>query len=173
MKTVLTVTIIVFFGLTTCYGQANSIDFSKFRLSGLEYYSSKQAISKKFGKPKRVVEPDYECGFYSEREQGNKYYQLDYEHLKFIGNDKELYGIETMEFSSNGDKILEYGQWELSAKTTIKDFVKVFGKSALDKPYKHNNGETSITLFAKGADNGITFFFNSGHLVRIEHFSPC
>jgi hypothetical protein len=173
MKTIFKVVFMLLVSIATCYGQENSIDIFKFRLDGLEYYSNKEAIIKKLGQPKRIVEPDYECGFYSEREQGNKYYKLHYGQIIFIGNEKEQYAIETMEFSPDGGKTLTYGQWKLSGKTTTKDFVRIFGKSVLDKPLKYNDGEIGTTLFHKGADVGIMFFFKSGYLVRIAHYSPC
>jgi hypothetical protein len=165
--------VLIFACFTNGYTQTSKFDFSLFRLNGLGFISDKQAIVKQFGEPDKVVEPDYECGFHSEREQDRKFYELCYGPITFIGNDTDKYMIEIVEFSPYSNTVLEYGNYKLSGKTSTNAFKKIFGEAVLNDPLEYSGDEIGVTLFPDRADQGVTFFFKDEYLVRISHYSPC
>lgn len=173
MKTLSSIILLLFMSLVDCHAQEGSIDFSVLRLKGLEFTSEKKAIVKAFGEPLKMVEPKYECGFHSEDEQGEKYYQLVYDNIVFIGNEKEKYGIESIDFNSTSDFSLEYGKWKLNHKTSINDFVKIFGESIRENFMESDSETTGVLLFFRDADSGLKFTFKSGYLTTMEYWSPC
>lgn len=121
-------------------------------------------ILKEFGKPNRTFEPKYECGFFSEAEQGHKYFSLDYGNLKFTGNKKQGYQVEEIQFSSRQQNSITFAKNLLSYKTTIKEFEVIFG-------IKVSGNET--VLYNKGADDGLICKFSRGRLTKMEYWSPC
>jgi hypothetical protein len=57
----------------TFYNQSEpeTIDSLSLKLNGLSFFLKKEVILSNFGKPTRIFEPKYECGYLSEEEQGN------------------------------------------------------------------------------------------------------
>jgi len=168
MKNIILKFILIFF-IQSSLGQ--NVDFDKIKFKGLNFYSSKKEIIKKFGKPVKIYEPNYECGFLSNDEQGIIYYTLEYKKVKFTGNKKEKFVLEEINFKNDKKIFLEYGKYKFSNKTTIKDLILIFGTKIKDQIKNRIN--THFMLFQKGADDGIIFFLKDGKLIRIEYWSPC
>lgn len=155
------------------FAQQASIDIKLLRLKGLEFYSTKNTIAWVFGTPKRVFEPGNECGFRSEAEQGRKYHQLVYEHIAFVGNDREGYGLESIDFNPKSNLTLDYGQYKFNHKLTKDGFIKIFGPAIKNDFNTRRNGITDVMLYFKNADDGLVFSFKSGYLIKINYWSPC
>jgi len=148
------------------YGQNDSrtIDSSFLKINGLGFSLKKEVILKDFGKPARIFEPKYECGFLSEAEQGNKYFSLDYGNLKFTGNSKEGYQLEEIRFGPAFRHKVTFGKNQLSHKTTKKEFEAIFGLKI--------SGSEKV-LYNKDADDAFVFIFSNNRLTKIEYWSPC
>lgn len=142
----------------------DTVNGSYFKIDGLSFTLKKQIILTKYGKPLREFEPEYECGFLSESEQGDKYYSLQYPHFKFTGNSKEGYLLEEIRFESGLRSKVTFKNKEISSKTTVKEFETIFGVK-LDGHEK--------MLYFKGADDALIFTFVKGRLAKIEFWSPC
>jgi len=151
---------------SSLFGQvkSDSINYSLLKVNGLDFSLKKDLILKEFGKPNRTFEPKYECGFFSEAEQGRKYFSLDYGNLKFTGNKKQGYQIEEIQFSSRQQNRITFRKNLLYHLTTIKEFEVIFG-------IKVSGNET--LLYSKGADDGLIFKFSNGRLTKMEYWSPC
>src|SRR5690606_13427992 len=109
--------------MSSLYGRnkSNIINGSFLKVNGLDFSLKKEVILKKFGKPTRIFEPKYECGFFSEAEQGLKYFSLDYGNLRFTGNSKEGYQVEEIQFSPRQQYRITFGKNLISHKTTKKE----------------------------------------------------
>ncbi|CAM4328191.1 hypothetical protein SAMN06265348_11049 [Pedobacter westerhofensis] len=99
-----------------------TMDGSAFRIDGQSFTLKKEVILRKYGKPIRIFEPKYECGFLSEDEQGMKFFSLDYGDLKFTGNNKEGYLLEEIVFKPALKRNITFRNTPLSHQTTIPDF---------------------------------------------------
>ncbi|MFT2011377.1 hypothetical protein ACMA1I_22080 [Pontibacter sp. 13R65] len=172
-KTVVSIVLSLFIGTGTCLAQESMIDGKLVRLNGLKFNSGKGEIVANFGKPKKVSEPNYECGFHSEAEQGNRFYQLTYDHIVFIGNASDGYDIESIEFSPNSDLTLHYGQFTFTHKLTKDEFIIFFGNTIKNRFDDNGNGITDIFLYFKNKDDGLIFTFKSGYLAKVAYWSPC
>jgi hypothetical protein len=171
MKTAVIIFLSFFLYAGSTFAQTGSLEPTLIRLKGLPLDSKKEAIVAKFGKPKKVFEPKHECGFRSEAEQGKKYYQLAYDHLAFVGNETEKYGIEYIDFNPKSNLTLDYGKSKLNHTLTLKEFEKIFGKTTREKADDH--GVTDVMLYFKNADDALVFSFKSGYLVKVHYWSPC
>ena len=170
-----------------------TVDGAAFKIDGLSFTLKKEVILKKFGKPAKIFEPQYECGFLSEAEQGNKYYSLDYGNIKFTGNSKEGYLLEEIRLGPALDHRVTFRNKLISHKTTKKEFESIFGSKISDAettpsvPLKNtdvNDRGGFITdkkqiftvekvLYNKGGDDAFVFTFVNGLLSKIEYWSPC
>jgi len=145
-------------------GKFDTVDGFSFRIDGMSFTLKREVILKKFGKPLKVFEPNYECGFLSESEQGKKYYSLVYKHFKFTGNNKEGYLLEEILLEPALPNKVTFKSKALSHKTTVKEFEAIFGVKI--------SGSEKV-LYNKGADDAFVFTFIKGRLVKIEYWSPC
>ncbi len=150
---------------------AQSVDFDSIKYNGLDFYSTKSEIIKKFGQPKKSYDPNYDCGFLSTESQDGKYVTLDYEKVKFTGNKKEKYLIELVDFEKNASIILNYGKYELTCKTELSKLTEIFGQQLNKHFEKDQNG--GIIIFRKNAEDGIRIEIKNGKLIRFEYWSPC
>ena len=66
---------------------AQNIDYNLIKYKGLNFLSTKAEIENKLGTPKKTFEPNYECGFLSSDWQGVEIITLDYNSVKFTGNE--------------------------------------------------------------------------------------
>jgi len=158
---------------TNTFSQKVTIDFYKFKLNGLSFFSSKNEILKQFGDPLEIIEPKYECGFHSENEQGNKYFQLVYPNIIFIGNDKEKYIFEKILFDSTSTIDFSYDDFELNFSTKIELLNKIFGNSISENISEKDNTNTTFFIWSYNSDDAINLKFKNGTLVRFSYWSPC
>lgn len=158
--------LLLFLLMSSFYGQNDSkiIDSSFLKINGLGFSLKKEVIFKNFGKPARIFEPKYECGFLSEAEQGNKYFSLDYGNLTFTGNSKEGYQLEEIHFGPTLRHRVTFGKNLISHKTTKKEFEAIFGIKI--------SGSEKV-LYNKDADDAFIFTFSNDRLTKIEYWSPC
>ncbi|KUG08613.1 hypothetical protein ASU33_10715 [Solirubrum puertoriconensis] len=141
-----------------------TLDYKALRIDGLLFYTSKASILKTYGKPTKVTEPNYECGFHA-AQQGKRYYLLHYPGLKFIGNAAEGYVLEEVDLGPRyPQRTISYRGKRLSRLTTTADFQKLFG-------VKVEGNEKG--LFNTNADDAFRFHFVGGRLVKIDYWSPC
>lgn len=142
----------------------DTVNGSYFKIDGLSFTLKKQIILTKYGEPNRIFEPQYECGFLSESEQGQKYYSLQYPHFMFTGNNKTGYLLEEIRFETGIKSKVTFKNKELSGKTTMKEFETLFGVKLIG---------TEKMLYYKDADGALMFTFVNGCLAKIEYWSPC
>ena len=167
MKKHIIITLLFFTQLS--FGQ--TIDFGKFKYKGLNFFSSESDIIAKIGKPKKVYEPNYECGFLSNDEQGLIYYTLDYGKIKFTGNKTEKFVLEKINFENNNSMILNYGKYKLTNKTTFNELIEIFGKEITNLIGRDLNGR--FIIMHEKNDDGIAIEVKNGKLIQIEYWSPC
>lgn len=150
------------------------INFNKLRLNQLAFTSSRRQVQQRLGQPRAVVEPHYECGAYSSQEQGQKFYELRYPQVRFIGNNKLGYAIEYVYFSAKGPT-LTYGTHTLSNRTTVADLQRFFGPGTHSEKMitaEMPQGQETVSLSSK-YDDGAIFWFSHGRLVKFEYWTPC
>lgn len=147
------------------------LDYELFNFDGLKFYSSKEQILAKLGKPNRIFEPNYECGGLSSDWQGVKYFTLDYGFVKFTGNEKEKYVIEELSFT-NDETTIFYGKYKLSNQTSLEQLVEIFGRQVL-KNFREGIKNGGFIIFSSKSDNGIRFEIEKGNLMKIQYWTPC
>ena len=153
------------------FGQQKEFDFDEIRFRGLGISATREIITKSFGQPE-IVNTDYDCGFFTNDQPGGPYYQLVYEGFNYIGSDKEKFYLEHINFDSNGQIEMQYGDMELNGLSTKADFIAIFGDRA--KTYfKENPGEDSILLLSHESDDGVVFTFKGNRLIKFQYWTPC
>ncbi|TPE44180.1 hypothetical protein [Pontibacter mangrovi] len=172
MKTLLTISLL-FLQFTGCLGQQPELDFTQIRLKGLAFNSTRSAIEQAFGQPRSTIEPNYDCGYFSAREQGKKFEQLRYDQVVFIGNPEDGYSIESVVFNDNGTLALQYGKYKLNQHTTWEDFLEIFGQEAQTKQDDSGDGRTRVLLLSRESEDGLMFSFRHGRLYKVAYWSPC
>jgi hypothetical protein len=143
----------------TCAAQSGTIDFAKLHVSGLKFTASKSQVLTRLGKPLGIVEPHYECGEYSSEQEGQRFYQLRYQQVTFIGNARQGYELQSFKFGRTGPAQLTYGRQLLSAATTLQQFTRLFSKL---QPYKNKDGSVEVIVWQQ--DASATFTFKAGRL---------
>jgi hypothetical protein len=152
------------------FGQQYNFDLDKLKFKGLGLETTKKVITEQFGQGRRI-ETNYECGFFASDSPGGPYYQLVYTDFAFIGSDKEGFYLQSVDFDTNGNMKLEYGDQVLSVRTTKEDFIKLFGD--IVKQHFDNPDNEAIVLIATDRDDGARFTFKDGRLARFEYWTPC
>jgi len=147
----------------TFLGQQEGFDLNKIKFRGLDFFVTKEKVIATFGEPK-IIDPEYECGFYSNNQTGGPYYQLMYDNFNYIGSETENFQLENVEFDIKGEIRLAYGDYEISGLTTKNEFAKLFGKYPDDDV---------IIIFSEGSDDGARFRFKDEKLIKFEYWSPC
>lgn len=163
--------VIVFILLTKlCVAQA--VDFDLLSYNGLHFYATKSKILKKLGKPQKVYDPNYDCGFLvTDDSQSIVYTTLDYDTIKFTGNKKEKYLLEYVNFKKDHTIIVKYGDRNLSHKTNFSELVGMFGDQIKEGFGKKLDGV--FIVFSEGYEDGLRIYIANGKLTRLEYWSPC
>ena len=164
-------TLFLLFTATLSYGQYGDFELNKIKFKGVEFSAKKNTIIKSFGQGERI-DTNYECGFFSNDQEGGPYYQLVYSDFKYIGSDKEKFYLQYVKFGEDGVTKIKYGDKELSGRTTKEEFVKIFSKEAKDY-FDKNPKDDSILIYSKGSDDGAIFWFQNGRLIKFEYWTPC
>ena len=164
-----TIILIILFFTEISFAQNLNLDEIKF--NGLNFYSSKNQIIEKLGKPKKEYTPNYECGDFSSEEQGVIYYNLDYGNIKFTGNENAKYAINEINFANDKSLILYYKNHKLTCETTLNELTEIFGKEIINQIGNRLNG--SFLIRHPEYDNGIRFEVKNGKLITLEYWSPC
>jgi len=156
---------------TISRGQQVEFELKNIKFKGLEFSTTKEKIIKSFGQAKKV-ETNYECGFFTNDQEGGPFYQLEYKDFNYIGSDKERFYLENVNFDIKGETILKYADKELNGQTTRDDLIKVFGDTAKEHFEKYPEND-AIVLFSKDSDDGARFTFKNGKLKKFEYWTPC
>ena len=163
MKQFICMFFILFLSLYNRASAQSTISIADIRVNGLGFCSTKQDVMAVFGKPRKEYQPNYECGFLSDDENGT-YFTLEYTDIKFTGNEKEKYVLDKIKFNDKTSLELTYKGKVLSVKTTVEDFCHFMGIE---------NNKTSFLLFVEGADDALLFTFTGGFLSSVQYWSPC
>ena len=148
------------------------MDFEKFEFNGLNFFSSKSKIIEKFGSPNREFKPNYDCGGLSAEWQGVKYFTLEYERVKFTGNEKEKYLIEKINFKNDHTIELIYGKHKLNCETELNTLLEIFGKQVKDRIDKGQlNGLFPVQHEKR--DDGIMLEVENGKLISFGYWTSC
>lgn len=156
---------------TTQLCMAQSVDFDLIKLNGLNFYSTKSEIFKKFGEPHKTYDPNYECGFLSTDSQDVEYLTLDYGKIKFTGNKKELFLLEQVDLENDCSIRIEYGNKNLTCETDLTNLIEIFGDEIAK--YFGNELDGSIILHHEKSDAGIRLTIRNGKLIGFSYWSPC
>jgi hypothetical protein len=154
--------------------QDQQIDFhlKNLKFKGLEFGTTREAIVAAVGQG-RKVDTNYECGFFSNDQEGGPFYQLVYAKFNYIGSDKEkLFYLEHVNFDAEGNIELMYLKWRLTGKTAMAEFARMFGDRAKDVVAELRD-DNSILLYSKGSDDGAIFWFKNDRLLKFEYWTPC
>jgi hypothetical protein len=152
----------------------SQIDFNQLRLNRLAFVSSRSQVQQRLGQPRAVVVPNYECGAFSSQEQGQKFYELRYPHVRFIGNSKEGYAIQYVYFVPKGPTLM-YGRQTLSDRTTVADLQRLFGPGTHAEKIitaEMPKGQEAVSV-SSDHDDGAIFWFSHGRLTKFEYWTPC
>lgn len=161
-------TLILIF-LTTFSVHGQTIEAEKFKFGDLGFRSSKEEIVKVFGEPKRISEPNYECGFLSSSEQGKTFYLLDYKNIQFVGNEKDGYVID--KFNLTYGMSFTYDGVKLDMDSDLDKLIEVFGIQLFGS--FHDSSTDSKLIRFQDSDDGIIFYLKDGRLSKLSYWSPC
>lgn len=151
-----------------------SINPDELKFTGLDFNSEKELIWKTLGKveEKRVY---YECGFFSEDEQGKAFFELNYPSATWIGNDEEDYSLDKVVFDQKGQITLNFKNLVFSGKTTQKELEHLFNQES--EPIKVSGRDNEnlewIGLPFENRDDACHFYFKDGKLAEFGYWSPC
>ena len=148
---------------------ATNFDFSKLRYQGAPHVATKAQLRRQLGRPARITQPNYECGWLSASEQGHPFYSLHYGLAVFTGNATDKYELDEVKFAA-GSKPLHYGPHAWNVTTTVKDLRQIFGADLQVQPQP--GGQLLVSVSTKGED-GAVFIFKDGHLADFQHWTPC
>ena len=146
--------------------QDKDFNFSKFK----DFFLSKKEVIEKYGKPKEVIiKQDDLCSTYNEE----KYEELHYDGVVFSGQEESEYDyrIETIKFE--GKLSLQYGDYTFNSKTSIDDFIHIFGEEVKEEFEDRSDNIIRVVLLHPKADTGVCFLFKSGFLMEIRYWEPC
>lgn len=148
-----------------------SINPDDLKFSGLDFNSEKELIWKTLGKveEKRVY---YECGFFSEDEQGKAFFELNYPSATWIGNDKEGYSLDKLVFDQKGQITLNFKNLVFSGKTTQKELEDLFNQE-LEVLGRDNENLEWIGLPFENRDDACHFYFKDGKMAEFGYWTPC
>jgi hypothetical protein len=164
-------TILLLLITTISRGQESDFELKNIKFKGLEFTTTKEIIIKSFGQG-RKVETNYECGFFTNDQDGGPYYQLVYADFNYIGSDKEKFYLEHVNFDIKGKIKIYYQDKELSGQTTKDDFIKIFGDK-IKQQFEKYQEKDSILMRSTGGDDGVIFTFKNGRLHKFEYWTPC
>lgn len=150
---------------------AQTLDFELFKFGDLSYYSSETEIRAFLGKPIKVYEPGYDCGFLSDAGEGDHYKTLDYGFIKFTGNKNEQFLIEFVHIENNTRATLYYGEHKLTSNLDIVHLAVIFG-IPIKKELRESPNATILVFNAHG-DDGVQLVLKYGKLSQIHYWSPC
>lgn len=168
MKLTILIPFILLFNIK---GQDTTFNLDLIKFKGINFSVEKEEVIAAFGKPKIYV-PEYECGFYSNFEEGGPYYQLVYDSFNYIGSDQEKFILEEVQFDKKGDITIFYGDQVISGLTTKEEFIQIFGDYA-KKYFRNYPDKNMIVIFSEKNDDGGTFIFEGNKLIKFQYFSSC
>lgn len=155
--------------------EERTFDAAKFTLDGISCFrATEEEIKKTYGDV-ALTETDYECGFFSNREQKNIFYELIYPNIKWIGNSKKGYQIDEIQFDPEGMIQLKYEDLTFTGKTTQKEIEELFSKEASSINYQDRVEKDLKQLgnLFTNSDDGFHFLFHKGVLIEFHYWSPC
>ena len=165
-------TILLLLIVTISRAQQSDFDLKDIKFKGLGFSTTKADILKSLGQAKRV-ETNYECGFFTNDQEGGPYYQLVYSEFNYIGSDNEkFFYLENVFFDLKGSVKIDYIDKVLTGQTTEEEFIKMFGEKVRSNFVKHQDHNTFL-LYSKGSDDGALFVFRNGRLSKFEYWTPC
>jgi hypothetical protein len=167
----LTLTILLLLIATISRGQKSDIELDDLKFKGLGIISTKGKIIESLGEPK-IVDTNYECGAFTNDNPGGPYYQLVYTDFNYIGSDKEEFFLENVDFDINGKMKIYYQDKVLSGRTTVDDFIKIFGDKVKHSFVRHSDHDTFL-LRSTDSTDGVVFTFKNGRLNKFEYWAPC
>lgn len=166
-------TLLLLFFLFNSSPESNtSINPVDLKFNGLAFNSGKKWIWKKLGKVEEM-RVYYECGFFSEDEQGKAFFELRYPDAIWIGNDTEGYSLDKLFFDTEGKTTLTYKDWAFSGKTSQKELEELFSKEATPVRISETKELEWIGLPFEDRDDGCHFYFEGGKLKEFEYWTPC
>ncbi|MFY0672259.1 MAG: hypothetical protein JXQ87_02565 [Bacteroidia bacterium] len=140
-------------------------------IEGITNYSKSFKIRRVFGTPNDTFQLDYDCGFLSSQWQGEKFWCLQYEGVRFAGNQKFGYVIEKIDSTHIDSFEIDFYNIPLGTEIDENDLNKILF-NCFKRYYVILPGEGTIIGF-KNADDGVIFLFKNKKLVGVEYFSPC
>ena len=154
------------------FGFGQKLDFDKFELKRLAFFSTKSEIIEIMGEPNLTFEPNYDCGGLSAEWQGYKIFTLDYGKITLTGNEASNYLIERVDFENDSSIELTYGQHKLNCDTRIDELSQIFGKQIQERIDKGQyNGVFSV--LHEERDDGILLDIKDGKLIQFRYWTPC
>lgn len=150
---------------------SQNIDFEKLMYKEISCYSSKIQIIEDLGKPLKVYNPNYECGFLSTDEQMKDFETLEYQNIKFTGNKEDNFILDVVNFNDESTSIT-YSKFQLNSETTLDQLNEIFGNN-IPNNLKDDSGIIFIPNKNKFKEDGFIFLIKDEKLIKIMYWSPC
>lgn len=166
------VTLSFLFLVTFLFEQETEFDLGKLSFRGVKFITTKEIVIKTFGQGKKV-EPNYECGFFSNDQPLGPYYQLVYTNFTYFGGDNDSFYLQFVDFDAQGKVKLKYDDIPLSGRTTKDDFVKIFGEKVRNEFLKDSDHETVLLQTRNEVGGAGLFWFKNDRLEKFEYWTPC
>ncbi|GAB3218472.1 hypothetical protein J0A67_02800 [Algoriphagus aestuariicola] len=149
-----------------------SIDPAQLKFGDLPFHSHKTLIWEVLGKTTETP-VYYECGFFSEDEQGMAFYELRYPDAIWIGNGTDGYYLNKLNFDAQGKIILHYQNFSFSGKTSQKELENFFDQKSSPIRTSETKELEWTGLPFENRDDGCHFYFERGKLVKFEYWTSC
>jgi len=144
-----------------------SFDLDSMDYQNMSLKSTPEEMKKIMGQADSIVDPNYECGFFSSEEQGEKFHQHFYGNMNFIVS-KEKAELEQINFVG-GQQMMTINEIEINHTTRYSELAK---RLALPKA-KEVKTIKIICEPRGGYDEHYTLTFENNLATAFEIWTPC
>ncbi len=156
-------------GLGLSNTEAQGLDKSMFTINGLDLFSPKDSVLKVLGQPEKISFPDYECGFLSSFMEPEKTESLHFKNLVFSGKGQEKFVAEFIPLNEDWD--IRYGDKEVHCELSFECLTEIFGEEIIWQFHESYDGFLVVRF--DNADDGLSFHWSKGKLIKLVYWSPC
>lgn len=133
----------------------------------INFKDIKSKMKQTLGIPDSIIEPQFECGIFSEEEQGTKFHQYFYQNINFIGYQDT---VEIFEIQFNNSVKLKINQGEIQPNMSFEEVVKQLKIKTPEKKYNKNY----ILLYPQEfIDEYYILIFKNNLIYKFERYDPC
>lgn len=170
-----TISLLILSLFSSFFQEERTFDATKFTLDGITCFrTTEEEIKKTYGDV-ALTETNYECGFFSVDQPGGPYFHMIYPALEWIGNSKEGYQIDEIQFDPEGKIQLKYEEFVFSGLNTQEELESYMGKKSNSIQIHQRDDEVlrSLLNYFDKSDAAFMLILKDGKLIEFQYWSPC